>query len=30
MAFHVPRAPGIQQMLKEGTKVCLNYIEYII
>ena len=24
MAFHVPKAPGFSQMLKEGAKVCFG------
>lgn len=25
MALHVPKAPGVPQMLKEGARVCYNY-----
>lgn len=26
MAFHVPKAPGMAQMLKEGARVSINVI----
>lgn len=27
MALHVPKAPGVSQMLKDGARVSLNYTQ---
>jgi len=26
MAMHVPKAPGVAQMLKDGARVSINYM----
>ena len=30
MAMHVPKPPGFQQMMKEGSRVSLSYLFYYV